>query len=100
MANYIVPSIGTLDEYNLWPFVGRALGLIYAVKLISPNVWSVHGHIVRWDGAGFVCDCEDWERHHVEQGGWCKHSIAVALQSSSYRERIVAAMEERKVAHV
>lgn len=100
MANYIAPSVETIDKYDLWPFVRRALGLIRDVREIDANTWEVHHYIVRWDGAGFLCECWNWETYHQRQGGFCKHSLAVSLRSTSYRERILTAMDEKEVEDV
>lgn len=97
MAAYVAPSIKTIEEFDLWPFVRRALGLLGKVKEIEKRVWSVNGHIIRWDGAGFLCDCFNWEVFHVRQGGFCKHSLAVCLRSKSYRDRILQALEKEEV---
>ncbi|MCK4306081.1 MAG: SWIM zinc finger family protein [Candidatus Eisenbacteria sp.] len=95
MSRYISPSIETLAKYELFPFVRRALGLILAVEEIGHNVWSVNNRcIVQWDGAGFVCDCTNWQLHGGAQGGYCKHSLAVCLRSDSYRARVNEALQE------
>jgi len=97
MTKYVAPSVETLEKHNLWPFVLRGLGLIHAVTQFRDG-WLINDtHIVMWDGAGFVCDCENWQRYHQEQDGFCKHSLAVCLQSDSYRGRIIAALEKKEV---
>ena len=91
---YIAPSVETISELRLWPFFRRALPLLREVKQI-PAGWSVHGHLVEWrDAGGWRCDCENWERYGRDQGGICKHVLAVCLRSESYRARIIKAAEE------
>ncbi len=91
---YVAPSVETITERGLWPFVWRALPLLREVKEI-PAGWQVHGHLVEWrDDTGWRCDCENWERYAVQQGGVCKHVLAVCLRSDSYRARMIEASEE------
>jgi len=92
-----LPSLDTI--LDVAPIAIRALVLWQKVVTIEPGrVWSVNSHIVRWDGAGFVCDCTNWELHHTEQHGLCKHALAVCLRSEAYR--IQAEQELEEVVHV
>jgi len=92
--NYVAPSVETIMEKGLWPCVRRALPIIRSVTEVDAG-WSVHGHLVEWrEGSGWRCDCENWERHSKEQGGVCKHTLAVCLRSESYRARVLEASKE------
>jgi len=94
------PSIEMLDKLELWPYVRRALGLVFAVQAVKGG-WLVNAkHTVRSvediDGIlGWECECNSWIHQAEIHGGHCKHTIAVCLQNESYREQIVAALEER-----
>lgn len=94
------PSIETLDKLELWPYVRRALGLIYAVHEVKGG-WMVNGKYMvtvtkDQDGVlGWECECPNWEHQAEQHGGHCKHTLAVCLQNESYRERISVALEER-----
>jgi len=90
---YVAPSVETIRAHGLEPFVRRALGLIHAVHELEWG-WRVNGYAVHWDGVGFRCKCMNWELHGGSQGGYCKHSLAVCLRAESYRNRIIAALEE------
>ncbi len=94
------PSIEMLDKLELWPYVRRALGLIYAVHEVEGG-WMVNG---KWivkvvedqDGIlGWECECNSWIHQAEQHGGHCKHTLAVCLQNESYRERICVALEQR-----
>jgi len=90
-----VPTLDAIRDNA--PIAIRALGLVHAVHAVDGG-WFVNGYLVRWDGAGFVCDCPNWEFHHTGQRGHCKHTLAVYLQTETYRTEVTEALEE--VVHV
>jgi len=91
--NYVAPSIETIRKYGLESHVRRALGLIHAVRELGENRWSVNGHVVVWDGVGWLCDCTDYALKGPSHGYYCKHPLAVCLRSEAYRWRVIEAIE-------